>query len=136
MSVIENLVSIRKRLEKLGRMQLYQPSKIDVPTAVIISSYRIILVFVCDSSAPQGKRVYSKRHEKALWMSKSGKVGTVEEVALDYFTSRHGWRGVHSETSIITTLFGLLFWDILFDDTVPGVFWSDTQGSSRGSSIN
>lgn len=69
-------------------------------------------------------------------MSKSGKVGTVEEVALDYFTSRHGWRGVHSETSIITTLFGLLFWDILFDDTVPGVFWSDTQGSSRGSSIN
>ena len=50
---------------------------------------------------------------------------SVESLALAHFESK-GWKGVHSENSIIKTIFGLLFWDIIFMD-VPGVFVSPYQ---------
>lgn len=50
----------------------------------------------------------------------------VEDFALDYYAD-FGWKGVHSESSIIFTLFGILFWDIIFDDSIPGVFNSPFQ---------
>ncbi|KAJ3032178.1 UNVERIFIED_CONTAM: hypothetical protein HDU68_000017 [Siphonaria sp. JEL0065] len=50
----------------------------------------------------------------------------VEQLALNVF-ERLGFKGVHAENSVVTTLFGLLFWDILFDDTVPGVFTTPFQ---------
>ena len=56
-----------------------------------------------------------------------GKGVTVEQFALNYY-SRQGWKGLHTENSIVTTLFALLFWDILFLD-VPGVFNSKYQTS-------
>lgn len=51
----------------------------------------------------------------------NGKLKSPEQYALDHYKSL-GFNGFHSENSIITTLFGLLFWDIIFDDNVPGVF--------------
>ncbi|KAJ3095427.1 hypothetical protein HDU97_006920 [Phlyctochytrium planicorne] len=51
---------------------------------------------------------------------------TVEALVLSHYESL-GFKGHHSENSIITTLFGLLFWDVIFDDTVPGVFVSPFQ---------
>ena len=33
-----------------------------------------------------------------------------------------GWQGWHVEGSPVKTLFGLLFWDILFDTSRPGLF--------------
>jgi Fanconi-associated nuclease 1 len=59
------------------------------------------------------------------YLSNGGLV-TPEELALGYF-QENGYNGYHSENSIITTLFGLLFWDIIFDDKVPGVFSSMFQ---------
>ncbi|KAI9592881.1 VRR-NUC domain-containing protein [Syncephalis fuscata] len=50
---------------------------------------------------------------KAKYVLTDGSEGTVEELALEYYTM-NGYQGVHSETSILTTLFALLFWDILF----------------------
>ncbi|KAI8814596.1 hypothetical protein BJ742DRAFT_270091 [Cladochytrium replicatum] len=50
----------------------------------------------------------------------------VEELALEWYKAR-GWKGYHSENSIITTLFGLLFWDVLFFCEVPGAFSSPYQ---------
>ena len=45
-------------------------------------------------------------------------VCTVEELAMQHYAApeQGGWRGVHCEGSLWTTLFGLLFWDILFMD--------------------
>lgn len=40
-------------------------------------------------------------------------LGSVESFVLAEF-GRHGWQGIHCESSFFTTLFGLLFWDILF----------------------
>ncbi|KAI8847192.1 hypothetical protein BC829DRAFT_490871 [Chytridium lagenaria] len=64
--------------------------------------------------------------QKAIYIDDDGIERTVEDLALHHY-SKTGWVGHHSENSIITTLFGLLFWDIIFDDTVPGVFVSPFQ---------
>lgn len=55
-----------------------------------------------------------------------GDVFSPEELALKYFVEM-GYKGYHAESSILTTLFGLLFWDIIFDDCIPGVFSSKYQ---------
>ena len=53
-------------------------------------------------------------------------LGTVEEFVLNEF-SRDGWEGLHSESSCFTTLFSLLFWDLLFEIEVPDVFQTAYQ---------
>jgi hypothetical protein len=48
---------------------------------------------------------------------------TIEELALAHYASR-GWCGMHAESGVWRTLFGLLFWDVLFDGATspPGAF--------------
>ena len=65
---------------------------------------------------------------KALYLdTATSEILSVEELALAHFKSK-GWKGIHSENSIIKTIFGLLFWDILFMD-MPGVFVSPYQNA-------
>jgi Fanconi-associated nuclease 1 len=71
-----------------------------------------------------GTRVQSKQN-RVIMKGEAGEV-SVEQFALEYF-SRENWNGLHTENSTVTTMFGLLFWDILFDDTIPGVFHSPFQ---------
>ncbi|KAF8647479.1 hypothetical protein AX16_006684 [Volvariella volvacea WC 439] len=61
-----------------------------------------------------------KSKGKSVWKGKGGEEVTVEICALQYYES-HGFKGFHSETSVLTTIFGLLFWDILFAD-IQGAF--------------
>eukprot|EP00842_Homolaphlyctis_polyrhiza_P003856 jgi/Hompol1/4471/HPOL_001730-RA len=65
---------------------------------------------------------------KATYLNDQKRDVSVEELALQYF-DRLGWKGMHAENSIVGTLFGVLFWDIMFDDTIPGVFSSPYQSS-------
>ncbi|CAO3572251.1 unnamed protein product [Mortierella alpina] len=58
--------------------------------------------------------------QRPLWRNIDGSDCGVEELALSYYGTL-GYRGFHSENSILSTLFGLLFWDILFYPQ-PGVF--------------
>ncbi len=53
----------------------------------------------------------------------------MESLALQHYASEDQgqWHGVHSETGIFRTLFGVLMWDVLFAD-VPGVFMTPFQG--------
>lgn len=46
----------------------------------------------------------------------------VENLALRYYSTRESLNGMHCENSLGKTLFGLLMWDVIFDDTVPFVF--------------
>ncbi|KAF8178661.1 hypothetical protein K438DRAFT_1681003 [Mycena galopus ATCC 62051] len=62
---------------------------------------------------------------KSLWQGKDGPVD-VEARALEYYDQVHGFKGFHSETRLLTTLFGLLFWDIIFAP-VPGAFETPWQ---------
>ncbi len=46
----------------------------------------------------------------------------MEQLALEYYAEEGGgWQGVHTESGIWLTIFGLLMWDILFCD-LPNVF--------------
>jgi Fanconi-associated nuclease 1 len=48
---------------------------------------------------------------------------TIEALALAHYAAS-GWRGAHAESGVWRTLFGLLFWDVLFCGTTapPGAF--------------
>jgi Fanconi-associated nuclease 1 len=63
---------------------------------------------------------------KSSWVSgvsdEDGKTRAVnvEDITLEHFNEL-GWKGFHCEGSALTTLYGLLFFDIIFSN-VPGVF--------------
>lgn len=56
---------------------------------------------------------------------------TVEAFALQWYgrPAQGGWSGEHVENGLLRTLFGLLFWDIILDDTVPHVFHHPFQSA-------
>lgn len=81
---------------------------------------------------------------KSIWEGRDGEEVTVEMLALQHYESK-GYKGYgipyeirkpdahipcstrfHSEGRVVTTLFGLLFWDIIFAD-IPGAFETPYQ---------
>ncbi|PLB46024.1 hypothetical protein P170DRAFT_467193 [Aspergillus steynii IBT 23096] len=88
----------------------------------------------------------SKRCRPTIWLdSRDGGECRVESMCLNWYRD-HGWKGYHSEGGILKTLFGYLFYDILFT-YVPNVFQTpfqtcpldlhtDTFYASRASEIN
>ncbi|KAJ7772094.1 VRR-NUC domain-containing protein [Mycena maculata] len=76
------------------------------------------------SNAAPKKQVPWHWTGKSLWQGKDGTCN-VETRALQYYET-HGFRGFHSETQILTTLFALLFWDIIFAP-IPGAFETPWQ---------
>lgn len=92
-------------------------------------------------------KVFSETGKKALYVRNiedavEPKPVTVEQLAINYFqdemlvnngnssdseSGKGRWRAVHSENSALPTLFALLFFDIMFLDTIPGVFISPFQ---------
>ncbi|CAK7270993.1 hypothetical protein SEPCBS57363_004387 [Sporothrix epigloea] len=88
---------------------------------------------------------------KTVWLDERESCGgttvecSVEKMCLDDYR-KHGWNGYHSEGGIVRTLFGYLFFDILFM-YLPNVFQTayqacpldlhtDTFYASRASEIN
>ncbi|KAJ3065350.1 hypothetical protein HDU98_011281 [Podochytrium sp. JEL0797] len=73
------------------------------------------------------EKTFSQTGRKALYKDLvTSEDVQVEQLALNEF-QRLGYKGVHAENSVVMTLFGLLFWDILFDDSVPGAFATPFQ---------
>ncbi|KAF9014179.1 VRR-NUC domain-containing protein [Cyathus striatus] len=72
-------------------------------------------------------KLEKKRNGKTYWKGTDGAIVNVEERALQYYCSL-GYKGFHSETSILTTIFGLLFWDIIFA-SIPGAFETEFQAA-------
>ncbi|KAG7448357.1 uncharacterized protein BT62DRAFT_767164 [Guyanagaster necrorhizus] len=62
---------------------------------------------------------------KSLWLGERNEEVNVETRTLQAY-AQQGYKGFHSETGILTTIFGLLFWDIIFAD-VPGAFETKFQ---------
>jgi hypothetical protein len=59
---------------------------------------------------------------KNRFYGEDGEQCGVEQLALQYYAGEGGgWQGVHTESGIWLTIFGLLMWDIIFSD-VPNVF--------------
>ncbi|KAL4865647.1 hypothetical protein BDV12DRAFT_174290 [Aspergillus spectabilis] len=68
-----------------------------------------------------------KRSGPTIWIDEreDGAECRVESMCLSWYREQ-GWKGYHSEGGILRTLFGLLFYDILFT-YVPNVFQSPFQ---------
>lgn len=64
---------------------------------------------------------------KSTWEGQGGEAVYVEMYALQHYEGL-GYRGYHCEGRIITTLFGLLFWDVIFAP-VPGAFETPYQAA-------
>ncbi|TFK36369.1 VRR-NUC domain-containing protein [Crucibulum laeve] len=64
---------------------------------------------------------------KSSWKGRDGEIVNVETRALEYYEDQ-GFKGFHSETRILTTLFALLFWDVIFTD-IPGAFETAYQSA-------
>jgi Fanconi-associated nuclease 1 len=62
---------------------------------------------------------------KSTWQGQDDEAVNVETYALRHY-ERLGYRGYHCEGRIVTTLFGLLFWDIIFAP-IPGAFETPYQ---------
>ena len=69
----------------------------------------------------------SRRGAKTIWIDEleGGGECSVEAMCLSYYREQ-GWRGYHSEGGIVRTLFGYLFYDVLFT-YVPNVFQTEYQ---------
>ncbi|WVR06105.1 hypothetical protein IAU60_003135 [Kwoniella sp. DSM 27419] len=61
---------------------------------------------------------------KSVWLGREGEV-TVEGWVLEWWEAK-GYKGFHSESSILTTLFTLLMWPVLFSP-LPGAFETPYQ---------
>ncbi|CDO73570.1 hypothetical protein BN946_scf185014.g40 [Trametes cinnabarina] len=82
-------------------------------------------------TSPQ-KRLEEVKQEKgggkSIWKGRDGDEVSVEELALQHYEDIHGCKGFHSEGRIVTTLFGLLFWDVIFAP-LPGAFETRYQAA-------
>ncbi|KAJ3328166.1 Fanconi-associated nuclease 1 [Blyttiomyces sp. JEL0837] len=109
-SIENRVLRLAKKLNKKDKFHFRElmPSK-DVTSKTIVA-----------------EKVFSESSKKAVYLDNDGNEMGVEHLALKWWTDQ-GWQGFHSENSIIMTLFGLLFWDILFDDSIAGVFVSPFQ---------
>ncbi|CAF2218768.1 BnaA08g03310D [Brassica napus] len=75
----------------------------------------------------QGRSLNCEVGMKNRFYGEDGEQCGVEQLALQYYNGEGGgWQGMHTESSIWLTIFGLLMWDILFSD-VPGVFQTRFQ---------
>ena len=77
------------------------------------------------ANTPNGTR----RGAKTVWLDE---LDTDEHVSVEALTLSHyrhvlGYKGYHSEGGILRCLFGLLFYDIMFDVYVPNVFQTAYQ---------
>ncbi|KAF4608206.1 hypothetical protein EYR40_000550 [Pleurotus pulmonarius] len=80
----------------------------------------------CSQASPsKTKHPVAKWVGKSVWLGRGNEEVNVETRALQYY-ERQDFKGMHSETIILTTLFALLFWDIIFWD-VPGAFETPYQ---------
>ncbi|ORX54373.1 hypothetical protein DM01DRAFT_348229 [Hesseltinella vesiculosa] len=62
---------------------------------------------------------------KSSWRGDDGAVISVEQVAIQYY-NKQGYQGLHAENGVISMLFALLFWDIIFAP-IPGAFETPYQ---------
>lgn len=71
--------------------------------------------------------IVGKRGNRTVWTDEreGGGECTVEEMCLSWYRD-NGWKGYHCEGGIVRTLFGYLFYDVLFA-YVPNVFQTEYQ---------
>ena len=114
-------------LDKAGRVVNESPTK--APITDLLSWKNRIEPASKKGAKQEGGRGGADRPApggKSIWKGRDGEEVSVEQLALEHYADAHGCRGFHSEGRIVTTLFGLLFWDVIFAP-IPGAFETKYQ---------
>jgi len=76
----------------------------------------------------RAQRAYAGQHMKAIYQDNSqSQFFNVENLALKYYGQREGWNGLHVENTLMKHYFGIIFWEEIFDDSIPFVFQTPYQ---------
>jgi len=139
---------IADRVEPMLLDSLGRPINVkdNSPEVNLHSFMQVTKTIISDDKKPSPPPPGKKAGGKSSWQGRNGIVN-VETRALEYYEDQ-GFKGYvffkhfppmntkpfvgcfrfHSETRILTTIFGLLFWDVLFAD-VPGAFETSFQSA-------
>ncbi|KAM5569850.1 fanconi-associated nuclease 1 [Rosa sericea] len=104
-------VALQRRVLRLGK----PPRRWKTPSFAESVKRKIMEVNV------QGRPLNCAIGTKSRFYGEDGEQCGVEQLALQYYAEEGGWQGVHTESGIWLTIFGLLMWDIIFSN-VPNVF--------------
>ncbi|KAL5542879.1 hypothetical protein UlMin_010589 [Ulmus minor] len=105
-------MALQRRVLRLGK----PPRRWKIPSFATSVKRKINEVHI------QGRPLNSVIGAKSRFYGEDGEQCGVEQLALQYYAGEGGgWQGVHTESGIWLTIFGLLMWDVLFSD-VPNVF--------------
>lgn len=116
----KNLIKAKKNpidsdtRNSLEAVEVLQPSVGNIKT-------KIIKAEAIKGEASGFKKVYKLRDDNTTTFT------SVEQVALKHYSKNGYPNGVHCEGSLIVTLFCVLFWDIIYDETIPDVFVTEMQ---------
>ncbi|KAI3459393.1 hypothetical protein Pfo_016056 [Paulownia fortunei] len=110
-------IALKRRVLRLGK----PPRRWKIPSYSKYVKRKIFEVYV------QGRPLNCKTGIKSIFYGEDGERCGVEQLALQYYAGEGGgWQGVHTESGIWLTIFGILMWDIIFSD-VPNVFRTKFQ---------
>ncbi|KAH9649849.1 Fanconi-associated nuclease 1-like [Citrus sinensis] len=112
-------VALQRRVLRLGK----PPRRWKIPSFSESIKRKITEIHV------QGRPLNCEIGMKSWFYGEDGEKCGVEQLALQYYAREGGgWHGVHTESGIWLTIFGLLMWDILFSDVLD-VFRSRFQNA-------
>ncbi|CAM8914893.1 unnamed protein product [Rhodiola kirilowii] len=123
-------LALQRRVLRLGK----PPRRWKIPSFSVSFKRKLNEVNV------QGRPLNCEAGMKSRFYGNDGEQCGVEELALQYYAGVEGgeWKGVHSESGIWLTIFGLLMWDIIFADvpnTAPLDLDTDSFYLSRKDNI-
>jgi Fanconi-associated nuclease 1 len=124
---LEKVIKIAKRAQHdFSHVRLTAAVEVDI-YGIRIEKEAPLPRLVQRTSSPHPSLSPSKRGAKTIWLDPLGDNGecSVEAMCLSNYRSQ-GWKGYHSEGGIVRTLFGYLFFDVLFT-YVPNVFQTPYQ---------
>ncbi|KAH8117012.1 VRR-NUC domain-containing protein [Phellopilus nigrolimitatus] len=113
---------VRQR-SALGKIEKVA-NKAAVPVSVQIQGEEAVRKHLDQAKKERQKEKWTG---KSLWYGKCGEEVNVETLVLHHY-ELDDYKGFHSEASIVSTIWGLLFWDILFS-SVPGAFETPYQSA-------
>ncbi|KAE9604958.1 hypothetical protein Lal_00036941 [Lupinus albus] len=114
-----SIMALQRRVLRLGK----PPRRWKVP------SFRRSVLRKIPEVCVQGRPLNSRIGEKHRFYNEEGEQCGVEQLALHYYAGEGGgWQGIHTESGIWLTIFGLLMWNVIFAD-VPNVFYTRFQNA-------
>ncbi|PGH17144.1 hypothetical protein AJ79_01282 [Helicocarpus griseus UAMH5409] len=119
---LEKALKVAKREQHdFGHVMLVKPEE------RVVEGIRIEKDIPLKPGSKDNSNLTSRRGRPTVWVDEreNGAECRVESMCLSWYRD-NGWKGFHSESGIVRTLFGYLFYDVLFT-YIPNVFQTPFQ---------